>query len=80
MATALFYQGTPGPRGQKGVVGDWGEYGNILVVVDFATGTKTKEFVVLVNRISKVLNNDGRKRRMWMGGNLIKKLFCNIYL
>ena len=80
MVTALFYQGAPGPRGQKGVVGDWGEYGNILIVVDFATGTKTKEFVVLVNRISKVLNNDGRKRRMWMGGNLIKKLFCNIYL
>ena len=53
MVTALFYQGAPGPRGQKGVVGDWGEYGNILVVVDFATGTKTKEFVVLVNRISK---------------------------
>ena len=64
MVTALFYQGAPGPRGQKGVVGDWGEDGNILVVVDSATGTKTKEFVVWVNRISEVLNNDGRKRRM----------------
>ena len=32
----------PGPRGQKSVVGDWGEDGNILVVVDPATGTKTK--------------------------------------
>ena len=76
--TTLFYQGAPGPRGQKGVVGDWGEDGNILVVVDPATGTKTKEFVVWVNRISEVLNNDGRKRRMWIGGKLIKKLFCNI--
>ena len=39
---ALFYQGAPGPRGQKGVIGDWGEDGNILVV-DPATGTKTKD-------------------------------------
>ena len=56
--------GSARPRGQKGVVGDWGEDRNILVVVDSATGTKTKEFVVWVNRISEVLNNDGRKRRM----------------
>ena len=46
MVTALFYQGAPGPRGQKGVVGDWGEDGTIFVAVDSATGTKTKEFVV----------------------------------
>ena len=64
MVTALFYQGAPGPRGQKGVVGDWGEYGNILVVVDFATGTKTKEFVVLVNRISKVLQRWPKKENV----------------
>ena len=75
MATALFYQGAPGPRGQKGVIGDWGE--DILVVVDPATGTKTKEFDVWVIRISEVLNNPGRKRRTWIGGKLIKKLFCN---
>ena len=75
--TTLFYQGAPGPRGQKGVVGDWGEDGNILVVVDPATGTKTKEFVVWVIRVSEVLNNAGRKRRTWIGGKLIKKLFCN---
>ena len=59
VVTALFYQGAPGPRGQKGVVGDWGEDKNILVVVDPATGTKAKEFVVWVIRISKVLNNAG---------------------
>ena len=57
---ALFYQGAPGPRGQKGVIGDWGEDGNIPVV-DPATGTKTKELVVWVIRISKVLNNAGQK-------------------
>ena len=45
MVTALFYQGVPGPRGQKGVVGDWGEDRNILVVVDSATGTKTKNLL-----------------------------------
>ena len=65
----------PGPRGQKGVIGDWGE--DILVVVDPATGTKTKEFVVWAIRISEVLNNHGRKRQTWIGGKLIKKLFCN---
>ena len=73
---ALFYQGAPGPRGQKGVIGDWGEDGNIIVV-DPATGTKTKEFVVLVICISEVLNNGGRKRITCIGGKLIKKLFCN---
>ena len=56
MVTALFCQGAPGPRGQKGVVGDWGEDGNILVVVDPETGGQTKEFVVWVNLISEVLN------------------------
>ena len=59
MVTALFYQGAPGPRGQKSVVGDWGEDGNILVVVDPATGTKTKLFFVWVICISEVLNNAG---------------------
>ena len=59
VVTALFYLGAPGPSGQKGVVGDWGEDGNILFVVDPATGTKTKEFVVWVIRISKVSNNAG---------------------
>ena len=73
---ALFYQEVPGPRRQKGVIGDWGEDGNILVV-DPATGTKTKEFVVWVIRISEVLNNAGQKRITWIGGKLIKKLFCN---
>ena len=43
-----------------------------LVVVDPATGTKTKEFVVWVIRISEVLNNSGRKRISWIGGKLIK--------
>ena len=47
VVTALFYQGAPGPRGQKGVVGDWGEDKNILVVVDPATGTKAKDFCCL---------------------------------
>jgi len=56
MVTALFCQGAPGPRGQKGIVGDWGEDGNILVVVDPETGGQTKEFVVWVNLISEVLN------------------------
>ena len=51
-------------------VGDRGE--DILLVVDPATGTKTKEFVVSVIRISEVLNNSGRKRRSWIGGKLIK--------
>ena len=76
MVSALFYQGAPGPRGQKSFVGYWGEDGKILVV-DPATGAKSKEFVVWVNRISEVLNNDGRKRITWIGGKLIKKLFCN---
>ena len=60
MVTALFYQGEPGPRGQKVDVGDWGEDGNILNVVDPATETNTKEFVDWVIRISEVLNNAGR--------------------
>ena len=66
MVTALFYQGAPGPRAEvRRVSLEIGEKtDNILVVVDSATGTKTKEFVVWVNRISEVLNNDGRKRRM----------------
>ena len=51
----------------------------ILVVVDPATGAKSKEFVVWVNRISEVLNNDGRKRITWIGGKLIRKSFCNIF-
>ena len=79
MVSALFYQGAPGPRGQKSFVGYWGEDGKILVVVDPATGAKSKEFVVWVNRISEVLNNDGRKRITWIGGKLIRKSFCNIF-
>ena len=68
----------PGPRGQKGVVGDLGEDENIIeLVFDTTSGTKTKEFVVLDIRMSEVLNNAGRKRRTWIGGRLIKKLFCN---
>ena len=74
MVSALIYQGAPGPRGQKSFVGDWGKDGKILVVVDPATGTKTKEFVVWVIRISEVLNNSGRKRRSWIGGKLIKNI------
>ena len=49
-------QGAQGPQGQKGIVGDFGEDGNILVVVDPETGGQTKEFVVWVNLISEVLN------------------------
>ena len=79
MVSALFYQGAPGPRGQKSFVGDWGEDGKILVVVDPATGAKSKELVVWVNCISEVLNNDGRKRITWIGGKLIKKSFLNIF-
>ena len=79
MVSALFYQGAPGPRGQKSFVGYWGEDGKILVVVDPATGAKSKEFVVWVNRISEVLNNDGRKRITWIGGKLIRKSFCIIF-
>ena len=51
----------------------------ILVVVEPATGAKSKEFVVWVNCISEVLNNDGRKRITWIGGKLIKKSFLNIF-
>ena len=81
MVSALFYQGAPGPREQKSFVGYWGEDGKILVVVDpaTATGAKSKEFVVWVNRISEVLNNDGRKRITWIGGKLLRKSFCNIF-
>ena len=78
MVTALFCQGAPGPKGQKGVVGDWEEDGNILeLVVDPATEIKSKELVVWVIRMSEVLNNAFRKRITWIGGKLIKKLFCN---
>ena len=52
------------PGSTRTQIGEKSEDRNILVVVDSATGTKTKEFVVWVNRISEVLNNDGRKRRM----------------
>ena len=44
----------------------------LLLSVDPATGTKTKEFVVSVIRIRKMLNNSGRKRRSCIGGKLIK--------
>ena len=79
MVSALFYQGAPGPRGQKSFVGDGEKTEKILVVVDPATGAKSKEFVVWVNCISEVLNNDGRKRITWIGGKLIKKSFLNIF-
>ena len=51
-----FLQGDPGPQGQKGVLGDLGEDGNTLIILDPLTGVQTKEFVVWVNLISEILN------------------------
>ena len=51
-----FLQGDPGPQGQKGGVGEFGQDGNILIIVDPETGKPTQELVFWINLISEILN------------------------